>query len=132
MEDKKEEDIMEKEDNDMNENITFDVYESSISNEFEYELDDLISTNFSIPTSYVDNIDYYKKYTVKKLLLICDYYSLTKLYHINKMNKDQIINILILFEQDTDNREIVNKRRNMWYFMSELSKDKFMKKFVLW
>lgn len=132
MEDKNEECIIEKEDHDMNENITFEVYESSISGEFECELDDLISTNFSIPGSYIDNTEYLKKNTVKKLLLICDYYSLTKLYHMNKMNKDQILNIIILFEQDIDNRDIVNKRKNMWYFMSELCKDKFMKKFVLW
>jgi hypothetical protein len=115
-----------------NENITFEVYDSSISDEFECELDDLISTNFSIPHSYLETVDYFKKYTVKKLLLICDYYSLTKLYHMNKKTKDQIINIIILFEQDPDNQDIVNKRRNMWYFISELTKDKFMKNYVLW
>ena len=114
------------------ENITFDIYDSSLSDEFEHELDDIISTNFSIPSLYNDNYNYLKKYTVKKLLIICDYYDLTKLYQMNKKNKEEIINIIILFEKDIDNSELVNKRRNMWYFMFELSKDKFMKKYVLW
>lgn len=114
------------------ENITFDIYDSSLSDEFEHELDDIISTNFSIPSLYNDNYNYLKKYTVKKLLIICDYYDLTKLYQMNKKNKEEIINIIVLFEKDIDNSELVNKRRNMWYFMFELSKDKFMKKYVLW
>ncbi len=114
------------------ENITFDIYDSSLSDEFEHELDDIISTNFSIPSLYNDNYNYLKKYTVKKLLIICDYYDLTKIYQMNKKNKEEIINIIVLFEKDIDNSELVNKRRNMWYFMFELSKDKFMKKYVLW
>ena len=77
-------------------------------------------------------INYRVNFTVKELLLICDYYGFAKDLKNNKCNKDQIIEILISFESDLNNSDIVFKRQNMWFYMSELKNDKFMKKFLLW
>jgi hypothetical protein len=92
--------------------------------QMENELDD----DLAVPKM----INYHENYTVKELLLICDYYGFAKELKTNKCNKDQIIEILVSFESDLNNSDIVFKRQNMWFYMSELKNDKFMKKFLLW
>ena len=77
-------------------------------------------------------INYNENYTVKELLLICEYYGFAKDLKNNKLNKEQIIDFLVSFETNENNSEIVFKRQNMWFYMNELKNDKFMKKFVLW
>ena len=77
-------------------------------------------------------INYRENFTVKDLLLICEYYGFAKDIKNNKCNKEQIIEILVSFESDLNNSDIVNKRQNMWFYISELKNDKFMKKFLLW
>ena len=77
-------------------------------------------------------INYHENFTVKELLLICDYYGFSKELKTNKCNKDQIIGILVSFESDLNNSDIVFKRQNMWFFINELKNDKFMKKYLLW
>ena len=77
-------------------------------------------------------INYNENYTVKELLLICEYYGFAKDLKNNKFNKEQIIDFLVSFESDENNSDIVFKRQNMWFYINELKSDKFMKKFVLW
>ena len=77
-------------------------------------------------------INYRENFTVKDLLLICEYYGFAKDIKNNKCNKEQIIEILVSFESDLNNSDIVFKRQNMWFYMSELKNDKFMKKYLLW
>lgn len=87
--------------------------------------------------------DYKLNYTIKQLLVICDYYGIakqlksTKAYRTasqmksTKANKEQIIETLIAFENDPSNIDVYLQRQNLWYFMNELKKDPFMKKFIL-
>ena len=77
-------------------------------------------------------ISYSENSTVKELLLICDYYGFAKELKANKCNKGQIIQILVDFEINPLNSDIVYKRRTVWFYANELKNDKFMKKFVLW
>lgn len=77
-------------------------------------------------------IFYQENCTVKELMLICEYYGLAKDLRTNKCNKVHIIDFLVCFETAYQNIDLVHRRRNMWYFMDELRKDKFMKKFLLW
>jgi hypothetical protein len=76
--------------------------------------------------------EYKINYTVKELLLVCDYYGLAKEMKLHKYNKDEIINVLVHFENDPINDDIFMKRQSMWYYIDNLKKDKFMKKYVLW
>jgi hypothetical protein len=76
-------------------------------------------------------LNYQLNYNVKQLLLICDYYSLSKDLRTNKSNKDEIIHVLVIFESDPNNTNIVLKRQTLWFYMSELKNDKFMKKFIM-
>ena len=98
-------------------------------------LDDL--DNFELQnndTSVLMSLSVYYElnYNVKQLLLICDYYKIGKELRINKSNKTDIIHSLVLFEDNTNNFEIVLKRKQLWFYISELKNDKFMKKYVLW
>ncbi len=77
-------------------------------------------------------LDYSENYTVKELLLICEYYGFAKEIKANKLGKDLLIQCLVDYEMDPLNIVIVEKRRNMWFFINELKNDKFMKKYVLW
>uniref|UniRef100_A0A6C0HWI2 Uncharacterized protein n=1 Tax=viral metagenome TaxID=1070528 RepID=A0A6C0HWI2_9ZZZZ len=72
--------------------------------------------------------NYELNFNVKQLLLICEYYGLK----MNKMKKQDIIEQIILYENNTDNIDVVIKRKELWYYMGELKNDKIMKKFVIW
>ena len=78
------------------------------------------------------NLHYKMNYTIKDLLLICDYYGLAKEIKSNKYNKEEIVNLLVIFETNILNNHIVCARKNMWYYMEQLKNDKFMKKYVIW
>lgn len=103
-----------------------------------YEVDESCEVGENI---FLDNCDEYtgttgcnytSNYTVKQMLLICNYYNLSKNHKLHKLKKDDLANLLISFESDKDNSEIVNMRLTCWFFMNELKKDKFMKKYIVW
>jgi hypothetical protein len=97
--------------------------------EFMNQIDDVdIESEMVVPHM----INYHENYTVKELLLICEYYGFAKDAKANKFNKEQIIDYLVGFETDIANADIVFRRQNMWFYMNELKNDKFMKKFILW
>ena len=73
----------------------------------------------------------YSSLTLKQLNLICDYYGITHYIRITKCKKEDIVNMLVLYESTDENREIVIKRKKMWKYLAELKNDKFMKKFII-
>ena len=77
-------------------------------------------------------INYDENYTVKELLIICEYYGFAKDVKSSKFNKEEIIHFLVEFERNSNNSDIVFRRQNMWFYINELKNDKFMKKYVLW
>jgi hypothetical protein len=81
-------------------------------------------------TPYV--LYYTENYTVKELIIICDYYGFSKEIKANKLGKELLIQCLVDYELDMDNAVIVEKRKKMWFYMNEIKNDKFMKKYVLW
>ena len=128
-------------DRNQNESISYFVEEIENDLEEEINIENLMDENLmdEIYNSELNDslivskmINYQVNFTVKELLIICDYYGLSKELKQSKCNKDQIIEILVSFESDTNNSDIIFKRQNMWFYMNELKNDKFMKKFVLW
>ena len=103
-------------------------------------MEDLNEINTLCPIGHLlNNISDTKKcnnynitYTIKELLLICEYYGISKELKQNKCNKEEIINVLIHFENNLENIEIVLRRQQMWNYINTLKMDKFMKKYVLW
>ena len=70
---------------------------------------------------------YHENYTLKELYKICDYYEIVR----RKLKKDEIIQEIVLFECDPNNSELVQKRKLLWFYVSELKNDKYFKKFVI-
>ena len=123
---------MSKSDNN-NENVFFSLDESEQSddsNEIPNFLDDFDFENEGIIE--VMSVDYKLNYTVKELLLICEYYGISKELKIHKCCKDVIIQFLVDFESIPLNNTIVLRRQEMWRCINILKNDKFMKKYVLW
>ncbi len=74
---------------------------------------------------------YDEQYVVADLLRICDYYGLLKLVKKTlKCKKQDIIDIIVLFETNKENEAIVNKRHQLWSYIMELKADKYMKQFI--
>jgi hypothetical protein len=119
------------------ENISFFIDDSMEQNNCNFmdDLNELLNMEYVFKED--DNlctkiIHYDINYTVKQLLLICDYYGIAKDLRITKCNKSDILNSLIIYENNIENLEKVNKRKQLWYYIHELKNDKFMKKYVLW
>jgi hypothetical protein len=74
----------------------------------------------------------FKECNINELLKICDYYGLIKYVKMAKYKKNDIIQSILLFESDEHNNEIVQRRYTMWHYMSELTKDSCMKKYIIW
>jgi hypothetical protein len=120
-------------------NIFFSLMEEDceINNELDLtemlnEIHKLDFTNQNDDLIIPQIINYRENFTVKELLLICDYYGIAKELKSNKCNKHEIIQFLVIYESNLINSDIVFKRQNMWFFINELKNDKFMKKYVLW
>jgi hypothetical protein len=121
-----EQDLEKKQEQETNETFTFfdlEQIDSSL-NHAHYNNDDSYC-------SAVKMVDYNLNYTVKGLLHIGEYYGIAKNLKACKLNKEQIIEAIIMFESIPENYEIVLRRQKMWHFMNELNKDKFMRKFIL-
>ena len=121
------------------EDISISYYFEEIENQVDeqFNIEDLMTkieqtefNNNDITLTHM--VNYHENFTVKELLLICEYYGFAKELKSAKLNKEQIIDFLVNFESDKNNTDIVFKRQNMWFYMNELKSDKFMKKYILW
>lgn len=70
-------------------------------------------------------VDYSENYTVRQLLKICDYYEIQK-----KTKKVDIVNDIMVFENNPENKQIVLKRKQLWFYISELKNDKKMRLYI--
>jgi len=123
-------------------NITFFLEDDvNVTYDNEFNIDDFMEDITEFEDVKLDGdedlkitqiINYTENYTVKDLLLICEYYGVAKELKTNKCSKDVIVQFLVDFESKPINIELVFKRQNLWFYMDELKKDKLMKKYVLW
>jgi len=113
---------------DSNANSNFDEENNFNINDFLNEMEkDELQQELIIPNI----IHYHENFTIKELLVICDYYGIAKEMKTNKYKKDTIVHILTNFETNYENFEIVSKRKNLWFYINELKNDKFTKKYIL-
>lgn len=117
--------IIVEDDENLNDNIN-NSYIDDIMKELENR--EILNHDLLIPQM----INYNENYTVKDLMLVCEYYGIAKDIKSQKYKKEMIINILVCFEANPDNSDIVFRRQNMWFYINELKNDKFMKKYILW
>ena len=77
--------------------------------------------------AYILENDYLNNYTVKSLGQIMDYYELNK----KNLKKDEIIQMLVIFESEPQNEPLVQKRLRLWENIKELKKDKYFSKYII-
>ncbi len=95
--------------------------------------DDYLFNHFNYDaSSNIKQEDISLNTNIKDLLTICEYYGIAKEIRANKYNKTEIINILTVYERELSNHSCVANRKQLWHYMNELKRDKFMKKFVIW
>ena len=129
--------------NNIEENIHFFLHENEIGNENKViSPEDLIKLNSEIGDSclYEDieqsydiydieelELCYKTNYNVKALTQLLQYYGIYK----SKMVKDEMIQVLLFFETDPQNKSIVHKRLRLWQNLKELKTDAFLGKYIL-
>lgn len=111
------------------ENISDDE-KNFIHNEIINIVDNQLENNFnnfefgsivSLQLYYEDN------YNKKDLEIIADYYSISK----RKKRKAELIQDIVLFEINPENEELTQKRKLMWFYLSEIDSDRFLRKFLI-
>ena len=70
---------------------------------------------------------YKTTYNVKALTQLLQYYGIYK----SKMIKDEMIQVLLFFETDPQNKAIVHKRLRLWQNLKELKTDAFLGKYII-
>jgi len=70
---------------------------------------------------------YNENYTKCELEKIADYYNITK----RKKRKNKLIKNIVNFECNGENEFITNKRKTLWFYISELENDEIMSKYII-
>ena len=73
------------------------------------------------------HVDYFENYNLKLLYHIANYYNIPK----KKLRKEELIQLIILFENDPDNTIAVYNRKRFWHYLHELKTDQYFGKFVI-
>ena len=103
--------------------IDIDQQIASILTKEEYDIYKSDNNNINIEEMIV----FYNNFNVKYLSQILQYYGIYK----PKMIKNEMIQILILFETQDENKDIVLKRIRLWKNIEELKSDPFFGKFIM-
>jgi hypothetical protein len=90
-------------------------------------IDKTTINNNVIPLTEELELHYKINHNVKTLSQILQYYNIQK----GKMLKDEMIQILVLFETDYNNIDIVQRRLRLWKNIEELKNDSYFSKYIL-
>ena len=107
--------------------------DDNYDNDDNYNTDDNNYINFDILINDIKNsicndhklaleTDYNTNYSVKQLKQIIIYYEIP--LHKRNLKKKELINEIIIFELNNDNKNIVKKRKQLWFYIKQLKKDK--------
>ena len=72
-------------------------------------------------------LNYNENYTLKQLYRIAEYYDISK----RKKKKIQLVEEIVMFENQPENCEIVNRRATLWSYIEEIKQDKYLSKFLI-
>jgi len=113
--------------NNINRKVSYEELKDDV-NDIEQKIinsTDNISEHYS--QIYAEEQEYMINYTKKQLDMIADYYHITK----RKKRKHILIEELVDFENNTDNEEIVNQRKLMWFYIEQIRYDNYLSKFLI-
>jgi hypothetical protein len=102
-------------------NLDYQLFENPDFSNIQFDSDDEI---------FSKKINYQVNFTVKQLSMICDYYGILKSLKGRNKNKNDLIEALVSFENDSSNSIIVLRRKKLWFYLEELKRDSYLKKFI--
>ena len=107
-------------------NVTYESLIEQVNAE-SYKLEDLNMDYLTIDDYVASEVDYDTNYTKKQLELICDYYGISK----RKKRKQDLVEEIVIFEKESSNFDIVQRRKTMWFYIDEINNDSFLSKFLI-
>jgi len=117
--------------NNLNSNLSnYEIINSHYINIENYNINEQPLGYIMKKIHYNNDYLFYREHNIKELLKICDFYNIN-LKKI-KIKKENLINIIINFENNISNLLIVEKRIQKWNYIYELIFDNKMKKYILW
>ncbi len=72
-------------------------------------------------------IEYDTNYIKKELIKIAEYYEIS----IRKKNKKDLISEIVIFETSGENIAIVERRKELWFYINEIREDKYLSKYLI-
>jgi hypothetical protein len=72
------------------------------------------------------HVDYFENYTLKMLHHIVNYYEIPK----RRLKKEELIELIIQFENESENSLNVYNRKRCWHYIHELQNDTYFEKFI--
>lgn len=72
------------------------------------------------------HVDYFENYTLKMLHHIANYYEIPK----RRLKKEELIELIIQFENESENSFKVYNRKRCWHYIHELQNDTYFGKFI--
>ena len=88
-----------------------------------YKCDENLSNEFMTQQFYYED-NYHSEGIVSYMLIIMI------LVNVRKRKLD-LIDDIIAFELDTDNEELVEQRKRLWFYINELKNDNYLSKFII-
>lgn len=123
----------------MSENIYYNLQEK--------EVDKNVDCN-SLYKNYIENnilescddvffalrLNYSSNYTVSDIKKILEFYIAHEEISkdcIRKKRKEEMIDELVIFEINESNKDIVSKRKRLWFYIKEIKGDKYLSKYII-
>jgi hypothetical protein len=72
------------------------------------------------------HVDYFENYTLKMLHHIANYYEIPK----RRLKKEELIELIIQFENESENSLNVYNRKRCWHYIHELQNDTYFGMFI--
>ena len=83
----------------------------------EFTLDDIVALELDYETNYIK----------KDLIKIAEYYDIS----IRKKNKKAIITDNVEYETNSENTIMVERRKELWFYITEIQEDSYLSKYLI-
>ena len=85
------------------------------------------STEFTLDDIVALQLDYDTNYLKKDLIKIAEYYDIS----VRKKNKKDIINEIVEYETNSENTIMVERRKELWFYITEIQEDSYLSKYLI-
>lgn len=93
----------------------------------QYDSDDDLMGLHNMDECLAMTLNYDNNYTLKDLQKIAEYYEIST----RKLNKGELIEQILTFEDNSDNDVITTRRKRLWNYMKQIKQDKYLKPFLI-